>query len=170
MPIAGGNTETTDALAVRPFIKKFMEEGFYYEFTGSRDMFMFRLGEVYLLAAEAYLQSNNLTKALERVNTIRRRASGARDLTIPSELDVTSNDLDIDFILEERARELFGEELRWLELKRTGKLVERTLRCNMQAGHENAKYLNENHNLRPLPYQWFIRLSNHDEIKQNPGY
>lgn len=170
MPIAGGNTETTDALAVRPFIKKFMEEGFYYEFTGSRDMFMFRLGEVYLLAAEAYLQSNNLTKALERVNTIRRRASGARDLTIPSELDVTSNDLDIDFILDERARELFGEELRWLELKRTGKLVERTLRCNMQAGHENAKYLNENHNLRPLPYQWFIRLSNHDEIKQNPGY
>ena len=66
--------------------------------------------------------------------------------------------MDIDFILDERARELFGEELRWLELKRTGKLVERTLRCNMQAGHENAKYLNENHNLRPLPYQWFIRL------------
>jgi len=159
----------TDWLQVRPSLAKFWEpESQYNDNMGVRDMFLMRLGEVYLIAAEAYYKANNPTLAAERINTIRRRACGS------NYMDIKPEEVDIDFILDERTRELVGEELRWNELKRTGKLIERTLRYNWWANSPyipgGKPYLQEFHLLRPLPYNWWSLLSNKDEVPQNPGY
>jgi hypothetical protein len=74
--------------------------------------------------------------------------------------------LTIDNILDERIRELTGEEFRWLELKRTGTLVARTLADNDEA--KAASTLKTIHLFRPIP-QAVIDL-NRGTFPQNPGY
>jgi predicted phosphatase len=74
--------------------------------------------------------------------------------------------LTIDDILDERIRELSGEEFRWFELKRTGTLVARTLAYNDEAKAANT--LKVFHLLRPIP-QAVIDL-NRGPFPQNPGY
>ena len=81
----------------------------------SHDIYLARLGETYLIAAEAYFQAGNTGLALDRLNAVRNRAGATN---APS--------VDIDVILDERARELAGEGHRWMDLKRTGKLMEYT--------------------------------------------
>jgi hypothetical protein len=156
---------------IKPFNSKFREtQSGYNDNLGIRDMFLFRLGEAYLLAAEAYYQLGNVGEAVNRINTIRRRANGVGTDT-PSMMDVTASDVNIDFILDERTRELVGEEHRWVELKRTGKLIERVMRYNIWASSEyipGGPYIRDYHLLRPIPYQWLSLLAN--EVAQNPGY
>ncbi|WP_456088500.1 RagB/SusD family nutrient uptake outer membrane protein [Parabacteroides sp.] len=159
----------TDWLQARPFIDKFWEpESYYDDNQGVRDLFLMRLGEVYLIAAEAYYKAGNSALAAERINTIRRRACGS------DYMDIKAADVDIDFILDERTRELAAEELRWVELKRTGKLKERTLKYNYWANSPfipgGKPYLDDFHYLRPIPYSWWSLLSNKEDVKQNPGY
>ncbi len=125
---------------------------------GERDMVMMRSGEAYLIAAEAYLQASNTIDAAARLTTLRSRAG----LVTP----VVPGDVDLDFILDERARELTGEVNRWMDLKRTGKLIERVLAHNPHAALNNA--LKEKHLLRPIP-QTEIDASE-QSIAQNPGY
>lgn len=125
---------------------------------GTRDMVMMRSGEAYLIAAEAYLQLGTPSKAAERLTTLRSRAG----LTTA----VTEGEVDIDLILDERARELAGEVNRWMDLKRTGKLVERTLAHNPHAALNNA--LTDKHMLRPIP-QSEIDVTG-GSISQNQGY
>lgn len=158
-----------DWLQARPYMYKFREpESFYSDNDGVRDLFLMRLGEVYLIAAEAYYKSGNSNLAAERINTIRYRACGS------DYMNIKASDVDIDFILDERTRELVGEELRWVELKRTGKLKERTLKYNYWAASPfipgGKPYIEDFHNLRPIPYSWWSLLSNKDAVKQNPGY
>ncbi|MFW5774311.1 MAG: RagB/SusD family nutrient uptake outer membrane protein, partial [Tangfeifania sp.] len=74
--------------------------------------------------------------------------------------------MSLDYILDERARELAGELLRWPDLKRTGKLIERVKLYNPD-GRDNIK---DFHLLRPIPTTMIDRVSNKDEFKQNPGY
>lgn len=160
----------TDWLQGRPFIDKFWEPDSYYSDNyGVRDFFLMRLGEVYLIAAEAYYKAGNSALAAERINTIRQRACGGEHY-----MDIKATDVDIDFILDERTRELVGEEHRWVELKRTGKLKERTLKYNYWANSPfipgGKPYLEDFHYLRPIPYSWWSLLSNKEEVKQNPGY
>lgn len=154
-----------------PTMAKFWEPtSGYNDNLGVRDLFLFRLGEVYLIAAEAYFQMGELDMATERINVIRRRANGV-SINSPSVLDITKNDLSIDFILDERTRELVGEELRWVELKRMGKLVERVVKYNLFAGSKyigTEPHIKEFHNLRPLPNEWLSVLKN--KVAQNPGY
>ncbi|MEM9837256.1 MAG: RagB/SusD family nutrient uptake outer membrane protein, partial [Bacteroidota bacterium] len=76
-----------------------------------KNIMVYRLGEPYLIGAEAHMMLGNEPRALEYVNAIRNRANAA---------SVTAVDLDV--VLEERARELAFEGQRWFTLKRTGKL------------------------------------------------
>ena len=130
----------------------------------THDIYLARLGETYLIAAEAYLKSNNPGNAIARVNTVRQRAGAS----------VVGN-VDIDFILDERARELAGEGFRWLDLKRTGKLIDYTKVRNPDIkglfdGGTNP-FLGIDGQLkilRPIPLA-VISLDN-GEYPQNPGY
>ncbi len=146
-----------------PMFKKFDDPGIPFtqpdqSSQGERDMVVMRAGEAYLIAAEAYLQSGNTTDAAARLTTLRSRAG----LTTP----VTPEDIDLDFILDERARELTGEVNRWMDLKRTGKLIERTLQHNPHAALNNA--LSPKHLLRPIPQ---VEIDNTGgSIEQNPEY
>ncbi|MFV0467768.1 MAG: RagB/SusD family nutrient uptake outer membrane protein [Dysgonomonas sp.] len=125
--------------------------------TGSyRDRMKFRLSETYLLLAEAYLGQNNAQKAADAVNEVRRRA-GAPDL------DATN--MTMDELLDERIRELVGEESRRFTLVRTNKLVER-----VKAHNEKIKdKITENDMLWPIP-QTIIDSNRGAEFPQNPGY
>ena len=96
--------------------------------------------------------------AAQRLTELRTRAG----LTTA----VEPGDVTIDFILDERARELTGEVNRWMDLKRTGKLVERTLAHNPHAAFNNA--LNSKHLLRPIPQTEIDNSGN--SITQNEGY
>jgi starch-binding outer membrane protein, SusD/RagB family len=136
-----------------------------------RDIFLARLGETYLVAAEAYLQAGDATTAADRINVVRRRAASGTNA-----LDIAPGDVDLDFILDERARELVGEYHRWFDLKRTGKLVERNNEYNTplrQKYHLEGIDAFEGSDgqqkiLRPIP-QDAIDL-NRAPVEQNPGY
>ena len=132
--------------------------------TSSRDIFLFRLADTYLLAAEAYYKAGDNAKAAERINAVRRRAAlpgHADDMTIQP------SDVNIDFILDERAREMAGEYNRWMDLKRTGKLIERTLKYNNLAAKVNKM---DSHILvRPIP-QAVMDQTTGGNFKQNTGY
>lgn len=154
-----------------PLFKKFRDPNVSYgDYGGTRDTYVFRLGETYLVAAEAYLKAGNSAKALEYFNAIRTRAAkpGTNPVsgnTYVSEMQATS--LTIDNILDERVRELSGEEMRWFELKRTGTLISRTLAHNEEAAAANT--LTTKHLVRPIP-QSQIDLNRGASFPQNTGY
>ncbi|MGI4020343.1 MAG: RagB/SusD family nutrient uptake outer membrane protein [Janthinobacterium lividum] len=154
-----------------PEFKKFREVNLTYaDNAGTRDTYVFRLGETYLLAAEAYLEAGNTAKALQYYNIVRTRAAktGINPATgIAYTTEMTATTLSLDNILDERARELAGEEFRWFELKRTGKLITRTLAYNDEAKAANS--LNAHNLLRPIP-QSQIDLNRGAAFPQNPGY
>lgn len=132
-------------------------------YKGTRDIFLFRLAETYLIAAEAYYKTGDESKAAQRINSVRERAAiDGKE----SEMNIQSSDVDLDLILDERARELCGEYKRWMDLKRTGKLIERTLEYNNLAKADNA--LKDYHLLRPIPQS----VIDHDlgDFPQNDGY
>ena len=128
----------------------------------ARDGFVIRIAEMYLIAAEALMNSAP-TEALKYMNDLRKkRAIPGKE----ADMEVAAKDLNIDFILDERGRELAGEMLRWFDLKRTGKLVSYVQKYNMDA-KANIK---ETHLLRPIPQVELDAITNKDEFKQNPGY
>ncbi len=146
-----------------PMIWKFYDPVTTDVYVSTRDIILFRLAETYLIAAEAYYKMEDNTKAASRINTVRKRAA------LPgkeSEMEIQASDVDIDFILDERAREMAGEYKRWYDLKRTGKLIERTLEHNVLAKRENK--LDEHHLVRPIPQTVIDR--DFGEFPQNPGY
>jgi hypothetical protein len=140
-----------------------------------RSVFIARLAETYLIAAEALIMQGKKQEALDYINTVRRRAAYHESFT-PEQLaaaeqamTITDPDiLDIDFILDERTREMCGEGWRWFDLTRTNKLVER-VRLHNPAGSPNIK---DFHVLRPIPQTQLDLMS--DEAQranyQNEGY
>lgn len=150
-----------------PSLNKFIEplRPTLQHVNGQRDFFVIRLAEIYLIAAEAALlqPNSNPQEAANMINVIRSRAAWPGK---ESEMQVTADMMSLDYILDERARELAGELLRWPDLKRTGKLIERVKLYNPD-GRDNIK---DFHLLRPIPTTMIDRVSNKDEFKQNPGY
>ncbi|MEO5685645.1 MAG: RagB/SusD family nutrient uptake outer membrane protein [Chitinophagaceae bacterium] len=84
-----------------------------------QDYYVARLSETYLLRAEAYMKAGNLASAAADINAVR-----ARSRAIP----VVPSAVNIDYILDERGRELYGEELRTLTLCRLKLYNSRTKR------------------------------------------
>ncbi|MFV0378507.1 MAG: RagB/SusD family nutrient uptake outer membrane protein [Mangrovibacterium sp.] len=136
------------------------------ETRGTRDVYVFRLAETYLIAAEAATLLNDKEKAAEYINVVRARAAKTGR---ESEMEISSEQVSMDFILDERARELQGEMQRWYDLRRTGKLLERVR--NAHAGDATyLSYVKDYHALRPIPENQLTRMSNPEDFPQNPGY
>lgn len=132
------------------------------EESGGRDFVAWRLAEVYLIASEANALKSapNQTKALEYLNEVRMRAYGVDNVAALPPISA----VNIDVILEERAKELAQEGKRWFDLVRTGKLVERVRLHNPQG----APNIQDFHMLRPIPLTQIDRTST--DFPQNPGY
>jgi hypothetical protein len=129
----------------------------------SRDAYILRLGEVYLLAAEAQLNLGKKDSAAYYLNEIRTRAAVTGRT---ANMRIAAADVTLDFILDERARELAGEQVRWFDLKRTNKLVERVKKYNPDA----APNIQPFHVLRPIPQSEIDAVTNKGDFKQNAGY
>lgn len=120
------------------------------------DWYIFRLAETYLLRAEAHLQNGDPAKAAEDINQVRGRAKAN---------PVAAADVTLDYILDERARELVYEELRVITLMRMSKYVERVKEHNPYT----KDYIDPHHNLWPIP-QSEIENNIGAVLEQNPGY
>ncbi|PKA98584.1 putative outer membrane starch-binding protein [Flavobacteriaceae bacterium MAR_2009_75] len=120
------------------------------------DHYAVRLPETLLLRAEAYMNLNQNALAADDINVIRRRANAS---------EINASDVDIDFILDERLRELYLEEPRRLTLNRLGLLYDRTQRYN----HYASSTVQEHNNLYPVP-NVEIQNNTEAELSQNPGY
>ncbi len=152
--------------ALFPTLKKFFDTkrpDRTYE-AGSRDFFVYRLADTYLMLAEAQLGAGNKQAATDAINVVRRRAAWAGK---QSAMEVTSSKMTFDLVVEERARELVGEQTRWLDLKRWGNLVERVQKYNPQA----AANVKATHLVRPIPQTQIDRTDGGNKtFAQNPGY
>jgi len=124
-----------------------------------KDWYALRFAETLLLRAEAYLDMGNPALAAEDVNKVRARSNAK---------PVSAADIDIDYILDERARELYGEEWRLITLRRTGKLIERVKKYNDNPLCPGA-FIKDYNVLWPIP-QAQIDLNVDAEFPQNPGY
>lgn len=119
------------------------------------DQYMFRLAETYLIRAEANLGKGDRTAAAADINAVRTRAGASA---------VTPANVTIDYILDERMRELGIEEKRRLTLMRLGLVYDRVKRCNPYYGDIQLK-----HNLFPIPAAE-IERNRGAVLTQNPGY
>ena len=140
---------------------------------GSKDAFIFRLSEMYLIAAEGYMMAGQSGPAIQKLNDLRAvRAIPGQDnsLTAGEQAQVSARDIDV--ILDERARELCGEQQRWFDLKRTGTLIQRVTQYNASA----AANIQSFHILRPIPQPQMDAVTNKtsgpdpEGFWQNTGY
>lgn len=121
-----------------------------------RDQYLYRLAETYLLRAEAYILSGDISNAARDINILRNRANTTL---------VAEDQVDMDYLLDERLRELYVEECRMVTLTRMGRLYDRTKRYNEKSGLTIEEY----HNLWPIPYSE-IERNVESVLTQNPGY
>ena len=133
-------------------------------FPSIRSVIAYRLAETYLIAAESAFMTGRMPEAVNYINTIRERA--AYPSGNPVSMRITAANLSIDFILDERTRELCGELVRWLDLVRTGKLIERVKLYNPEAGPN----ILPKHTLRPIPQAQIDAVVTGEAYPQNPGW
>jgi hypothetical protein len=133
------------------------------------DQYMFRLAETYLLRAEAYMKLGNAGLAAADINVVRSRSKAS---------PVAASSVTMDYILDERLRELGIEEKRRLTLSRTGTFYDRVTKYNSYyaspasssdgvgfiTGANTSKYI-----LWPIP-QSAIEANKDAVLDQNPGY
>jgi len=144
-----------------PWVKKFDDPNSVDRGDNSRDFFLFRLAETYLIRSEARI--NQGRSGDEDINTVRARS-----------WDVMASGADLDEVLDERGRELMGECKRWMDLRRMGKVKERVSMYNPTVkryidqsinpfGDQDGKALR-----RPIPTDVIIRDAG--DYGQNIGY
>ncbi|MBD0284581.1 MAG: RagB/SusD family nutrient uptake outer membrane protein, partial [Flavisolibacter sp.] len=156
-----------------PVVKKFMDPSR----TGvndpsTRPVVIYRFADVYMIAAEAYFKAGKLQEAADMLNVIRQRAAfrktntAAQNAAAAAAMTITPAQVTLDFILDERTREFYGEWQRWLDLVRTRSLVTRVKAWNREA----APYIKNEYMLRPIPQSQIDRTVEGPAFPQNPGY
>ncbi|WP_126969810.1 RagB/SusD family nutrient uptake outer membrane protein [Gynurincola endophyticus] len=159
------------------------------ETRGSRNWVMMRYAETLLILAEAYGRKEDYANAAYYINQVRKRAAykegeskttqywtfeggdyADRYKSTVAEMEITSADISsnfVDYMLDERGREMIGELNRWEDLVRCEKLVERVRKYNPEAGN-----IRDFHIVRPIPQSHIDRLSprGSDSEEQNQGY
>ncbi|AWA29583.1 RagB/SusD family nutrient uptake outer membrane protein [Flavobacterium magnum] len=128
------------------------------------DFPLFRLADVYLMYAEATLRGGNgdAGLALGYVNALRERANGGSDVG-----NITSGQLTLDFILDERARELHWESHRRQDLIRFGKFSGGSYNWAWKGNAANGIAISPNLNVFPIPT---ASLRTNPNLTQNTGY
>lgn len=144
-----------------------------------QDLPLFHVSDMYLVAAEAYLMNNEEGKALAKVNDVRKRA-GVRALTSFADynnvyeynVSVSFDLTPLDVVLDERAREMYAERTRWMDLRRTKQLVRYNVEFNqavqsidnMKGPDGKVKWY------RPIPENELLSNTALSDADQNPGY
>ena len=106
------------------------------------DYYVARLAETYLLRAEAYMKAGNNPSAAADINTVRARSNAS---------PITASDVNIDYILDERGRELYGEELRALTLCRLKMYSSRVKRYGYPLSAATVDNSSLRNNVFPIP-------------------
>lgn len=163
-------------------VKKFDDPASIQSVSGNdyRNVVVFHVSEMYLIAAEAYLLAGEQSNSLAKLNAVRKR-SNAKELTSFAEYDnifaytipSTFGEVNsLDVILDEYARELYAERTRWYELRRTRQLVRYTLAFSrdIRSTEQMSNSKGEIKWYRPIPQ---TEIDNNTSIsieEQNPGY
>jgi hypothetical protein len=142
-----------------------------------RNIPVLEVNDMYLVAAEAYLLAGNQAKSLEKINAVRKRA-GLANLASFSAYDPQYNttaswtETDLDLILDERARELYAEQTRWVDLRRTKQLVRYNVEFNtyVETASEMRNLAGEYKLLRPIPSAEISSNTGISVEDQNPGF
>lgn len=125
------------------------------------DFPMFRLADIYLMFAEAVVRGGaggTTGEAVAYVNLLRTRASSTL---------ITSSNLNLDFLIDERSRELYWEGHRRQDLIRFGKYTGGTYNWAFKGGSPGGIALPGHFNVYPMPAN---NLAANPNLTQNPGY
>jgi hypothetical protein len=127
------------------------------------DFPMFRLGDAYLIYAEAHLRGGggDRAQALAYVNALRQRAFG------DASGNIADGDFDLEFIIEERGRELLWEAHRRTDLVRYGLFTGGDYLWQWKGGVLAGRATDTYRDLYPLPAS---ELTTNPNLAQNPGY
>ena len=131
--------------------------------TNASSIILMRLGEIYLLHAEALACQGKTAQAAEYVNLIRKRA-GLPSVSLPSDTEAA-----IDVILKERRLELAFEGFRFFDLARHDRIIDvhNSATLALDSYWQRRSPLDENTILLPIPT---TALENNSSLEQNPGY
>ncbi|MES2277508.1 MAG: RagB/SusD family nutrient uptake outer membrane protein [Bacteroidota bacterium] len=143
----------------------------------TRPFIMYRFSDVYLLAAEAYFKANDLPNAAAMINIVRSRAAYrttntvAQNTAAVAAVQILPSQVTLDFILDERSRELYEECTRWWDLVRTQSLGRRLQQYNTEAYPAySASNPADAFSLRPIPVTEINLVTSGPKFPQNPGY
>ncbi|HMS68918.1 MAG: RagB/SusD family nutrient uptake outer membrane protein [Saprospiraceae bacterium] len=160
--------------SIFPALKKYMDtsRGANFNDPSGRPAVIYRFADVYMIGAEAYFKAGDNAKAAELINVIRRRSAfrktntAEQNAAAATSMEITAADVTLDFILDERTREFFGEWQRWHDLVRTKSLVRRVQLWNPEA----TTFIKDFHALRPIPQSQIDRVVDGPAFPQNTGY
>ncbi|SOE23905.1 Starch-binding associating with outer membrane [Spirosomataceae bacterium TFI 002] len=134
------------------------------EVQGGRDFVLIRLADVHLMVAECLIKQGKQAEAVNHINLVRRRAAFPGK---EAQMEITADKATMEFIYDERARELLGEGHRWTDLKRWGNLVSRVKQYNPEGGGS----VKDIHTFRPIPQEQIDLVDGGNaSFPQNPGY
>lgn len=158
-----------------PTMKKYLDPNRESkDFDSRRSIIVYRLAETYLIAAEAAFKMGNTGTsdgAAYYINELRKRAAADGK---ENDMLISSGDVTLDFILDERTREPCGEQLRWFDLVRTQTLVDRVKRYGFfQTRWHTQSLMKDNiddfHVLRPIPQKQIDDVITGDPYPQQPN-
>lgn len=139
---------------------------------GFADVPVMRYAEMPLIAAECYIALGRQAEAAQIINSEIRNARVVKAGHSLAEAQVKASDMNIEWIMKERARELCGEWLRWFDIKRIyspqGTFSKVIIGRNpSMIGDDRVQEYNA---LWPIPNTYLEKLQNAEEFGQNPGY